>query len=249
MTIISDLLIHFSLVLVLVHIFLLYLVNAFAKVVSLSLNSVIADADRQSELLADILGSIVTSPVYMMNALIRLGQRIEAVTTLMEVLASMEGMRHKEFSKVESTKMLQMVRSFPLDEIDEFKAAISGPLIYLSTELKNLRDTFLVPLTDEQILDLSKNAVQNMLESDILPTKKLKVLDRSKVISKNWRDFDYNQDQILDPKELEDYIALLVKNPDKFIFTSEISNLNFLNDHPNIRDRIITVYNWSKSQN
>ena len=195
-------------------------------------------ASRKAELLSDIFAAKTTNPVIMINALIRLGQRVEAMSVLIDEIKWLESLNKERSGPISTSELTRMMSSYPLDSIDENNAKRVAPEVYLVAKLELLREVYHVDLSDEQIHSVVNPAVtelrkQRNLSSQNDETKVEKTID--------WRDSDYNSDHRLTGQELTDFIKLLKDNPNKMMFDSEIGNSVMLMDHPDFRRRVLSL--------
>ena len=62
----------------------------------------------------------------------------------------------------------------------------------------------------------------------------------------DWRESDIDSNQNLDKEEIDNFVEILKKNPDKFLFKAELlkDKKNVLMNHPNFKDRILNIYEY-----
>ncbi|MHA1636845.1 MAG: hypothetical protein ACTSUB_02415, partial [Candidatus Thorarchaeota archaeon] len=208
----------------------------FSRVLMWLATAIVQKASRDAELLADHHSATIVNPEIMINALIRLGQRIEAITTLIEELRWLESLTPAGMNPINDVELKMMLSSFPLDNIDEERAREKAPTVFLSTRLSNMRTTYGLNLTDDQIFDTISPAIANLRD------KRKKILSErleteSQVI--NWREADQDGDTRIATSEMKSFIQLLRTNPTKFMFTNELSADTLTLGHPDFRRRII----------
>lgn len=194
-------------------------------------------ASRDAELLADFYAADLTGPKQTMNALIRLGQRVETLTIFVEELRWLESLSEENRCKLTEEQLREMVFSYRLDQLDETNARKEAPRIYLNRKLKNFRNDYRLNLSDEQIEAAITPAVESLHKAREMK-KELENLEEKTV---DWRDVDYNQDERLDKEELMDLIRLLRTNSTKLMFTNEIGAELLMIDHPDFRRRILML--------
>ena len=197
-------------------------------------------ASREAELLADLHAAEVLGAETTINALIRLGQRAEAVTALVSEIRWLESLNPERMNPLTNAELNQMILSYPLDAIDETNAKQMAPWVFLATRLTNMRDIYGVKLDDQQIKDAVAPAAQNLLAQ-----RKKETQDESSIEPKDlivdWRKVDYDGDRRLSTDELIDLLAMLRENPSKMMFDSEVGRNLLMIGHPDFRRRVISL--------
>jgi Zn-dependent protease with chaperone function len=194
-------------------------------------------ASRSAELMSDYHAASVLGHEATINALIRLGQRVEAITVLIEEVRWLEALNPERGGKVTNAELMRIITHYPLDGIDEKNAREVAPGIFLSSRLKNIREVYGVELTDEQIQSAVEPAIPGLQKkrNDAKPIPKL-VQDPQIV---DWRKVDYDKDRRLSSEELTDLLKMLRENPKKMLFDREVG-VNLLTlDHPDFRRRVL----------
>lgn len=194
---------------------------------------------RSAELMSDYHAASVLGHEATINALIRLGQRVEAITVLIEEIRWLESLNPEREGKITNAELMRMIMHYPLDGIDEVNARQVAPGVFLSTRLKHMREVYGIQLTDEQIQTSVDAAVPGLQKKrdDTKPvsetTKEIQVVD--------WRKVDYDEDRRLSTEELADLLKILRENPKKMLFDREVG-VNLLTlDHPDFRRRILFI--------
>ncbi len=196
-------------------------------------------ASRAAELLGDYHAASVLGHEAIINALIRLGQRVEAITVLFDEISWLESLNPERSGAISRAELLRMITQYPLDGIDDVNAREVAPDVFLSTRLKHMRKVYGLQLTDDQIQEavapaislLRKKRAESKSESE--PEMKSQTID--------WRKVDYNKDQRLSKEELKDLLRLLRENPQKMMFDREVGvNLHTM-DHPDFRRRVLFI--------
>ena len=196
-------------------------------------------ASRYSELMSDYHAASVLGQEATINALIRLGQRVEAITVLIEEIRWLESLNPERAGAISNAELMRIITLYPLDGIDEMNARQVAPGLFLATRLKHMRDVYGIQLTDEQIETIVDPAVPGLLKKrdeakqDSKPTKEVKVVD--------WRKVDYNEDRRLSHDELVDLLKILRENPNKMLFDSEVGVNLMMLSHPDFRRRVLFI--------
>ncbi|MEE9539992.1 MAG: hypothetical protein V3V85_00685, partial [Candidatus Thorarchaeota archaeon] len=191
-------------------------------------------------LLADLHAAEVLGAETTINALIRLGQRAEAVTALVSEIRWLESLNPERMNPLTNAELNQMILSYPLDAIDETNAKQMAPWVFLATRLTNMRDVYGVELSDQQIEAAVTPAAQSLLTR-----RKKEIRDESdtevKDLIVDWRKVDYDGDRRLSTEEIVDLLAMLRKNPSKMMFDSEVGRNLLMISHPDFRRRVISL--------
>lgn len=199
----------------------------------------IQDASRKAELLSDYNAAVTMGTEYTMNALIRLGQRIEAVTMLVGEIRWLESLNPERSGPINQAELTRMISEYPLDNIDEENAKTMAPWVFLFTKLKHLRDVYGVALDDKEIVTAIEPAASSLLEKRGADERKTSKKEIPSVI--DWRQADLNGDRRLSQDEIVQLVDLLRKNPKKLMFDSEVGKNLLMLDHPDFRSRILFI--------
>ena len=197
-------------------------------------------ASREAELLADLHAAEVLGAETTINALIRLGQRAEAVTALVSEIRWLESLNPERMNPLTNAELNQMILSYPLDAIEETNARQMAPWVFLTTRLTNMRDVYGVELSNQQIEAAVVPAAQSLLTR-----RKKEIRDESDTEAKDlivdWRKADYDGDRRLSTEEIVDLLAMLRKNPSKMMFDSEVGRNMLMIGHPDFRQRVLSL--------
>jgi len=197
-------------------------------------------ASREAELLADLHAAEVLGSETTINALIRLGQRAEAVTALVSEIRWLESLNPERMNPLTNAELNQMILSYPLDAIEEANARQMAPWVFLTTRFTNMRDVYGVELSDQQIEEAVAPAAQSLLTR-----RKKEIRDESDTDAKDlivdWRKVDYDGNRRLSTEELVDLLAMLRRNPSKMMFDSEVGRNLLMISHPDFRRRVISL--------
>ena len=196
-------------------------------------------ASRYAELMSDYHAASVLGHEATINALIRLGQRVEAITVLIEEVRWLESLNPERNGRITNTELMQIITHYPLDGIDEKNAKAVAPGVFLSTKLKNLRDVYGVEMTNEQIQEAVNSAIPNLQKKRDDATPVSDTPKEGQII--DWRKVDYDKDRRLSTDELADLLKILRENPKKMLFDREVG-VNLLTlDHPDFRRRVLFI--------
>jgi Zn-dependent protease with chaperone function len=199
----------------------------------------IQSSSRQAELMSDYHSATVTSPADIVNGLIRLGQRVEAVTSLIEEIRWLESLNPERSSPITTAELNRMILSYPLDGIDETNAREMAPHVFLSTRLKHMVEVYGIYLSEEQIGAAVAPATIYLREKRRDSSEDEAEDEPTESQTIDWRDTDYDGDRRLSSDELNDFIIALRTNPEKLMFESEIGSNILTLDHPDFGKRIL----------
>ncbi len=210
-----------------------------SRITSVIAHLLIQDSSRSAEHLSDYHAAFTIGTAPTMNALIRLGQRMEAITSLIDEIRWLESLNPERSGPIAQTELMRMISSYPLDNIDEKNARTMAPWVFLFTKLKYLQTVYSVNLSDAQIIDVIQPATEKLLEtrSDKSADDEGGKVPAPKVI--DWREVDVNGDRRLSSDEIGELVSLLRENPEKFMFDSEVGMNVLTIDHPDFRSRVL----------
>jgi len=196
-------------------------------------------ASRDAELMSDYHAASVLGHDATINGLIRLGQRVEAITVLIDEIRWLESLNPERVSPISNAELMRMITQYPLDGIDEQNARAVAPWVFLSTRLKHMRDVYGINLNDEQVKDAVEPAVDPLLKkrNDTKPLSK--VTKETQVV--DWRKVDYDKDRRLSSQEITDLLKLLRTQPTKMLFDREVGVNLMTMDHPDFRRRVLFI--------
>ncbi len=196
-------------------------------------------ASRSAEFMADYHAASVLGHEATINGLIRLGQRVEAITVLIDEIRWLESLNPERVGSISNAELMRMITQYPLDGIDEDNARQIAPWVFLSTRLKHMREVYGVNLSDAQVKDAVEPAIGPLQKkrNDVKPissaTKEMQVVD--------WRAVDHDGDRHLSSQEIADLLKLLRTQPNKMLFDREVGvNLMTLS-HPDFRRRVLFI--------
>ncbi len=232
----TALLVNFDIITATIRILVLIGFFILSRVMVFLTRLLVQSAVRKAEMLADHHAAVIIGLESSMNALIRLGQRVEAVTALVDTIRWLESLNPERVTPVTQEELGRMILSFPLDGIDEKNAEQMAPWVFLYTKLKHLREVYGVELTDEQITEAITPAVRSLSQQ-----RSENKTDESARRVVDWRTADVDGDDRLSPDELSSLITMLRANPTKLMFDSEVGKKLLLLDHPDFRSRILFI--------
>jgi len=196
-------------------------------------------ASRAAEFMADYHAASVLGHEATINGLIRLGQRVEAITVLIDEIRWLESLNPERVGSISNAELMRMITQYPLDGIDEDNARQIAPWVFLSTRLKHMREVYGVNLSDAQVKDAVEPAIGPLQKkrNDAKPistaTKEMQVVD--------WRAVDHDGNRHLSSQEIADLLKLLRTQPNKMLFDREVgANLMTLT-HPDFRRRVLFI--------
>lgn len=235
--ILTAILVNFDFVLAGMRLLVLLVFFAISRIAMTFAKLLIQKSSRKAELLSDYHAASTVGTVPTMNALIRLGQRVEAITALTDTIRWLESLNPERVNPITQAELGRMLLAFPLDGIDEKNAESMAPWVYLYTKLKHLREIYGVTLSDKQIIDAITPAANTLTEKRVKLTSESESKEAVKVI--DWRVADVDGDSRLSSEELLELVEILRKSPKKFLFDSEVDKNVLLLDHPDFRRRVL----------
>ena len=115
--------------------------------------------------------------------------------------------------------------------------------------MKNLKEELYVPLTDEQIIDLTTKASEKLLtlreeqlEKGVM--KDRKIASELSKLTIDWFLIDKDKDLYLKDDEVDNLVKEIIGNPNKELFEHDLylRRAILVRDHPSMKDRIIFLY-------
>jgi Zn-dependent protease with chaperone function len=206
---------------------LLLLAAGAASFVLGMLARIAIQAAREAEHLADVQAGRLCGWEQVVNMLLLLGERTEALATLAETFGELAAEEGEEPSHAELARVLA---GFPEGELSEAKARRVVPELIVRSRLEVLRERFGVPLEDGEIDRLARSAGTG--ESGPDPDAALT----------DWRAYDHDRSGDLDREELEELVEELARSPDRMLFRQFLAPESRQQDHPPVRDRILFLY-------
>jgi len=185
----------------------------------------------------------------LINSLIHLGQRSEAMQVL---LKEIEWLHSLSSDKKPSMNFIRNIyQRFPKTQLNEDVARDLAPRLFLEEKLQELVKYYDLVLEEGIMSQLVDPAVPLLLEKrkkffttlkDEKQELKPSVLKEKTI---DWRRFDLDANRILEAHEVDMFIESLVMQPDKMVFEHEL----FLTDdkdrdHPGFRARILNIYRF-----
>jgi Zn-dependent protease with chaperone function len=114
-------------------------------------------ASQQTELMVDAYAAQTCGWETHLNALLLIGERAEALTVFMEAL---KAAAERTDEALTEKSVLRILNRLPPGELDEDRARLCAPGLFIVDRLDALRKGLCVPLTDEQIGDLASRATE-----------------------------------------------------------------------------------------
>lgn len=196
-------------------------------------------ASRDAELMSDYHAASIIGREATINGLIRLGQRVEAITVLVDEIRWLESLNPERAGPITNAELLRMITQYPLDGIEEQNAREIAPWVFLSTKLKHLREVYGVRLNDDQVKDAIEPAIEPLLKARSNMKPKSAAIKETKVV--DWRKVDHDGDRRLSSQEISDLLKLLRSQPNKMLFDREVGVNMLILDHPDFRRRVLFI--------
>ena len=201
---------------------------------------------RQSELMADYYAAQRIGRNHIINALVLLGQRLDVISAFG---TEFRWLGNRESKKDVSREFLQGLKDLPPEELSKEISREKAVHIYVQQRLKNLKEELYVPLTDEQIKDLTVEASKKLLslreeqlEKGLM--KDRKIASELSKLTIDWFLIDKDKDLYLKDEEVDNLVKEIIGNPNKELFEHDLypRRAILVRDHPSMKDRIIFLY-------
>jgi len=197
---------------------------------------------QKAELLADGYAAQVVGPEPTINALLRVGERSEAMLALIEAVGPWAMRLQRNLSQEE---LLRMLGRFPAGEMREKVAREMAAEVLVRDQLLELKEKLLVPLSDEQVDHLARQAAESMKAEDAQKPEGERVAVPEPAAEDrlvDWHAFDFDQSGTLDRQELARLVAALRAKPERMIFRQFLLPEAEWQSHPTIRRRLLFLY-------
>lgn len=206
-------------------------------------------ANRNVQYIADKRATKIVGKRSMINVMVKLGQRTEAIDLLLEEIKWLESLQVGKVYPFDEKRLIEILPLFPSNELSEEVAQKIAPNIFIKSRLLVLEQRYglEIPQIDEKI---EKAAVSlrekrtKFLEEEKEKAKEQGIQKKdTKAMTIDWRKADADGNLELDPEEIKVFIQTLKENKTKLLFENEVSgNLLFKGRLP-INKRIMAVYN------
>lgn len=210
-------------------------------------------AARLAEHLADAFAGRVCGLVTTANMLLLLGERTEALTSLVEKYKQLVAREGDDERGASEAELRRIVGRFPRAELHEEVTHQLVPELFIRDRLEILREHFGVPFEDAQIDDLAKRGGRNLVA--LLAEDQAAAAEKAAAESKeaaaepeqdedpllDWRSFDFDHSGHLDSEELPHLFERLRASPERMLFRQFLAPESRDEDHPPIRERLLFV--------
>jgi Zn-dependent protease with chaperone function len=224
---------------------LLFIVAAFTVTVRAFkvLERVANLASQQTELIADSYAAQVSGWLPHINALLLIGERAQALTVLSEALRELPARLKEEMSEQTT---LRLLNRFPPRELNKAVAQASAARLFVQDRLEQLQKVLHVPLTDEEIADLSERAAKALdteaAKAKAPGDKEAAPAGDEKALRTDWRSFDRDASGYLDAREVAALVRELRQQPDQMLFRQFLGEDAEWQSHPTMRRRILHLH-------
>lgn len=210
-------------------------------------------ANRNVQYIADKKATKIVGKRNMINMMVKVGQRTEALDLLLEEIKWLESLQVGKVYPFDEKRLIEILPLFPSDELSEEVAQKIAPNIFIKSRLIVLEQTYglEIPHLDEKIEAAASKLRQR--REDFLKDEQEKA-KQSGIQKKNvrestidWRKADVDGNLDLDEEEIKSFITTLQENKKMLLFENELSgNLLFKGRLP-INKRILAVYRTNNS--
>jgi Zn-dependent protease with chaperone function len=233
--IMDSLLVSFDIIVAGIRLAVLLSFILISRVMTLVSRIFIKKAARYAEMMADYLSAEVLGTKSTINALILLGQRVEALSAFTEEIRWLHGLESDNTRGISGSELKRLVEEFPARTIDEEQARLQAPKLYLKQKLERLRQVYALRVDDEIINDMIIPAAKDLTEKR--KKEHPEAVQKDRTI--DWRQADQDGDFRLSTGEIQDLIRVLRENPKKFLFENEVDANILMLDHPDFRRRVL----------
>jgi Zn-dependent protease with chaperone function len=205
------------------------------------LNRVANLASQQSELLADAYAAQVCGWEKILNALLLVGERSEA---LAELTAGLKYVAEKMEGELSEKALLRLLKRFPARELDERKAREAAARLYIEDQLELLKERLHVPLKGGEICHLAAQgarALQAAVRGEAGGAAAGAPAEDAPVLT-DWRAFDADHSGALDARETAALVAELRRDPHRMVSRRPLHPEAAWENHPTLRTRILHLY-------
>lgn len=226
------------------------LMNALRWVVNL----LIKTSNRNMVLMADLKAAEMVGATAVINTLLKLGQRQEAVEVLLDEMRYLEELEQGQVLKFEEIKLLQLVQNFPIAQIDRDAARQMAPEVFLEERFATLRKIYHCDIKEEEeTIEEAADRLRKQRSSFIDEWKQKAQEDEEAHIPKsvelqlrieNCLAIDSLVDDpagVLTDEEIEIILKEIKENPKQPLFAHEPPKTKLWSLEPTIADRITSV--------
>lgn len=234
--IMDALLVSFDFIVVGIRIAVLLGFFLISRVMMLVSRLFVKKAARYAEMMADHYSAEALGTESTINALLLLGQRVEALAAFVEEMKWLHSLESDNVRGISGVELKRLVDEFPVNTINEGEARLLAPEIYLRLKLERLRQIYALRVDDESIREMVRCAAEDLIEKRKREHPEIEAQADQTV---DWRDADQDGDLRLSSQEIRNFIETLRKYPNKFLFENEIDENILMLDHPDFRRRIL----------
>lgn len=190
-------------------------------------------AGRIAEVIADLRAAAVCGYEAHLNALLRIGERSEALANFSQ---GIRGVLEAMGQKGADVELYPLLAQLPTRMVDARQAAMAAPYAFVKHQLEAMRKGLGLALDDHQIRDLARGAARTYWAGAKQPPGG----PPEEVLP--WREFDADQSNALDAAEAERLVAELKSDSKRLLFRTLSAGAGAGDSHPTMRDRILAVH-------
>ena len=185
-------------------------------------------ANKQVQFVADHLAVGFVGKRIMINMLVKLGQRTEALDVLLEEIKWLESLEKGKIYGFDEERLMEILPLFPADELSEDVARELAPSIFIQSRLKSLMNFYYFSIPDlEDRVEHSAKILQQKRKEFLEDERKIakeagQEMKTAEEETIDWRQADTDGNLDLDEEEIKVFVQSLKDNPNKLLFENEI---------------------------
>jgi hypothetical protein len=229
----------------------LFMIMSFVKkFVSIFIHTANRNLVKQADIeTADLVGAKA-----VINTLLKIGQRTEAIEVILDEMQYLEELeRGKLIETLERDKLIKLVQKFPIASIDHDAALKMAPEIFIRQKLDVLENIYHCRFTDKE--KIIRESVEKLLKERIEFIKKWKKIvkegnpdialptsvDLQIMLDECLKFDEFDIRKQLKDDEIQILVRKLQEKPKKKLFVHEPATAPLWSSFPSISDRIILV--------
>jgi hypothetical protein len=212
-------------------------------------------SNRNLILHADYKAAKLVGARAVINTLLKLGQRQEAIEILLDEVRFLEELERGRIweGSFEESKLLKLVQRFPISQINRDVALELAPEIFLRERFGTLRSVYLCNIIDEEeIIKEAKKRLKKKRaefieewknkENDEQIPESVDLALRLESSIRIEEELGINPESVINETEIEKLVNEILKKPRRPLFVHELAKTTLWSLEPPICDRIINIW-------